>query len=172
MPEFLDPSKILQQLHLPDNLTAVDFGCGSGGWTIPLASLLENGQVIAVDILDEALSALSSKAKLYNLQNIKKIKGDVEEKIPEIPEESCDLVLITDLLFQAENKEGVFKEARRILKNNGKVLVVEWNPESPFGPKEEKPSKEKIKNIAEQVGFKLEREIPVGDYHFGFLFTK
>ena len=172
MPEFVDPNKILEKLNLPDNAVVVDFGSGSGGWAIPLAPKLEQGQIIAVDIQESALLALQSKAQLYSLNNIRRIIADVEEKISEINNESCNLVLITDLLFQIEDKVAVFKEAQRVLKPKGRILVVEWNPDSVFGPKDEKPSKQEVKEIAESIGFTLEKEIPAGDYHYGLVLAK
>jgi len=55
--EFLNPKSIIKEhLTIKPGMVAVDFGCGSGGWTIPLAELLEHGRVYAVDILEEPLS--------------------------------------------------------------------------------------------------------------------
>ena len=90
MPEFVDPIKILNQVELKAEMMAADFGSGSGGWTIPLAKILEKGLVFAVDIQEEPLSALSGKAKLEHISNIKKIIANVEEKITGIPDLSCD----------------------------------------------------------------------------------
>ena len=172
MPEFVNPIEILNQIPLRSTMIAADFGCGSGGWTVPLARKLEDGQVFAVDIQEEPLSALESKAKLEGISNIRKIVADVERRIPQIPDSSCNLVLITDLLFQVDNKEGVFKEAKRVLIPGGRVLVVEWKPEAPFAPKEGAPSKEEVKEIAQNLGFQLEKEFKAGDYHYGLIFTK
>ncbi len=172
MPEFVNPIEILNQIPLRSTMIAADFGCGSGGWTVPLARKLEDGQVFAIDIQEEPLSALESKAKLEGISNIRKIVADVERRIPQIPDSSCNLVLITDLLFQVDNKEGVFKEAKRVLIPGGRVLVVEWKPEAPFAPKEGAPSKEEVKEIAQNLGFQLEKEFKAGDYHYGLIFTK
>ena len=48
-------------------MIAADFGCGSGGWAIPLAKKLEEGKVYAIDILEEPLSALRARAKLEKI---------------------------------------------------------------------------------------------------------
>ena len=172
MPEFVNPIQILQQIPLRSTMVAADFGSGSGGWTIPLARKLEDGQVFAVDIQEEPLSALESKAKLEGVSNIRKIVADVEKRIAQIPNSSCNLVLITDLLFQVDDKEGVFKEVKRVLMPGGRVLVVEWKPEVPFVPEEKAPSKEEVKKIAQEVGFQLEKEFKAGDYHFALVFLK
>ena len=172
MPVFVNPIQILDQIGLKSTMIAADFGSGSGGWAIPLAQKLEDGQVFAVDIQEEPLSALEGRVKLQGISNIRKIIADVEGKIPGLPELSCDLVLMTDLLFQSDNKEGVFKEAKRVLKLGGKILVVEWTPEASLGPKEGRVSKDEIKEIAKNLSFRLEKEFKAGDYHYGLIFTK
>lgn len=172
MPEFVNPQKILDQVNLPSDITAADFGSGSGGWTIPLAKKLEDGLVFAVDIREAPLSALEGRAKLQGIANIRKILDNVETGVPAIQSNSCHLVLITDLLFQVDEPLEVFKEASRVLQKNGKVLVVEWNVESPLGPKTGKISPEQIKQIIQKAGFKLEKEFPAGDYHFALMLTK
>lgn len=172
MPEFVNPIEILNQLELQSSMVAADFGCGTGGWTIPLAQRLEQGKVFAIDILEEPLSALKAKAGLQGVSNIKRILANVEKGVPEIQDSSCDLVLMTDLLFQLDEKEAVFKEANRVLKPRGKVLVVSWKVDSPLGPREGKISSDKTKEIAKDSGFRLEKEFKAGDYHYGLIFIK
>src|SRR4030042_3324590 len=114
--DFLNPEKVLEKLDWKEDMTAVDFGCGSGGWVTPLAKKLENGKVLSLDILEEPLSALRAKAKLFKLENIETIKADVE-KGTSLANESQDLVLITNLLFECKDKNKVLEEAKRALKS-------------------------------------------------------
>jgi len=154
-------------------MTAADFGCGSGGWVIPLAKRLEQGLVYAIDIQEEPLSALESKLKLEGIQNIKKILSDIEiENGSKVPALSSDLVLMTNLLFQTEKKKEVFMEANRILKPKGKILVVDWKPEVSLGPEEGRVSPEEVKKLAEEFNLKLRKEFSAGDYHYGLVFEK
>ncbi|MCD6270609.1 class I SAM-dependent methyltransferase [bacterium] len=172
MPEFVNPKEILSQLRLEEDMVAADFGCGSGSWVIPLAEMLKKGKIFAVDVQKEPLSALEGKAKLARILNIEIIIADVEEKIPEIEDSSCNLVLLTNLLFQIKNKEAVFKQANRVLKKGGAVLVVEWLPNSSFGPKDSRISPDEIKDIAGKAGFSFEKEVKSGDYHYALVFRK
>ena len=61
MPKFVDPIEVLNKLDLRDDMVVADFGCGSGGWVIPLAKRLEQGIIYAIDLQEEMLSALESK---------------------------------------------------------------------------------------------------------------
>ena len=174
MADFCDPEKALSYLKLKENMIGADFGSGSGGWTIPLAQKLSNGRVYAIDVLEEELSALEGRIKLLGLNNIEKILSNLEmEEGSKLPEMSCDVVLMTNLLFQVENKETVLREAYRVLKDNGQLLVVDWETTSPFGPtSEQRVPSFKVKELAEKIGFKLEKEFPAGDYHYGLVFIK
>lgn len=170
--EFVNPVQILNQIELRADMTAADFGSGAGGWVIPLAKKLEEGRVFAIDIQEEPLSALESRAKIQGILNIKKIIANVEERIPGLTGFSCDLVLITDLLFQIEDKKGVFEEAKRVLKPGGRILVVEWTPQASLGPENDRVSQEEVKEIAQKLGLLLRKEFKAGDYHYGLIFTK
>ena len=169
---FLDPQIILKKLKLKSDLTAVDFGSGAGGWAIPLAEQLEDGKVVAIDILEEPLSALKAEMKRRNLKNIKIVKSDIESQDgSEMESESCDLVLMTNLLFQTEDKEAVLKEAKRILKKRGRILIVDWLPNLSFGPQKGVEAKN-IKRLAEKLSLKIKKEFEASSHHWAMILEK
>jgi ubiquinone/menaquinone biosynthesis C-methylase UbiE len=170
MNEFLNPKVVLEKLDLKENFIAADFGCGSGGWAIPLAKILTKGKVFAIDVLEEPLSALKSKLRGEGINNIELKRANVEKGVP-ILSNSCDLVLMTNLLFEVENVENVLKEGKRILKTGGKILVVDWKTEASFGP-EKKVNIENVKRLAEKIGLKIKEEFEAGDYHWGLILEK
>jgi len=171
MEGFLNPNEVLNQLKLLGEMIAADFGSGSGGWAIPLAKRLKFGKVYAVDILEEPLSALKSKAEIQKVYNIETINSNVEKGI-KLPDLSCDLVLLTNLLFQVDDKKRVLTEAKRVLKKGGKILVVDWLPEALQGPREGRVSPDEVKKIAKNLNLKLEKEFQAGVFHYGLVFTK
>lgn len=171
MEGFLNPNEILSNLELREDMIAADFGSGSGGWVIPLAKRLEDGRVLAVDILDKPLAALKTKAQLANVSNIQTILADVE-KTTEIAEESCDLVLMTNLFFQAEKKKDVLIEGKRVLKKGGRILVVDWKKNASLGPKEGKVSPEELKELALDLNLRIEKEFEASPYHYAIILVK
>ena len=171
-PMFLDPQQTLQQLELTPEMIAVDFGSGSGGWAIPLAKILEKGLVVAVDIQEEPLSALQAKAKMVSLKNIRTIRADVESENVRVDANFCDLALLTNILFQAEDKTAVLKQAARALKSGGKLLVVDWLAGAALGPKQGRVPPEQVKEIAKALGLDFEKEISVEQFHYGLVFVK
>lgn len=168
---FLNPQQILKNISLKEDMVACDFGCGSGGWVIPLAKELKSGMVYGVDILEDALSALNGKASAEKLFNVKTILGNMEKGV-KMPDQYFDLVLMSNLLFQIDDKYGVLGEAKRVLKNNGLALIVDWEKDAPVGSKEGRVSIEEIKEMAKRVGFNPEKEFKAGNFHWGLIIRK
>lgn len=173
MEGFLNPSQVLKHLKLRKDMVACDFGSGSGGWVLPLAKKLAEGKVYAIDILREPLSALQGKANLEKLSNIITIQSDLESKAGlKLEDSTSDLVLMTNLLFQVENKKSVLEEGKRVLKKRGKILIVDWDEDSPLGPEEGRASLEEVEKIASQLDLEPEKEFRAGKYHWGLILEK
>jgi len=170
---FLNPNEVLKQLKLKESMTAADFGCGSGGWVIPLAKKLKEGKIYAIDILEEPLSALRARTKLEKILNVETIQSNIEAKAGStLLDSSCDLVLMTNLLFECEDKKLVLEEGKRVLKKGGKILVVDWKKDNPLTKEIEKVSFEEVKKIAKELNLKLEKEFEAGTYHYGLILVK
>jgi ubiquinone/menaquinone biosynthesis C-methylase UbiE len=174
MPEiFVDPQKILQRIEIKPDFIVAEFGAGSGSFAIPLARKLKGGRLYAFDIQSEVLSVLKTKAEAEGLVNIETRVCNLEEpEATRLAEESVDLVAIPNVLFQIEKKEQVLKEAVRILKKNGRILIIDWLPKIPFGPRGERVDPLFLKNIAKNLKLELESEFAAGNYHFGMIFLK
>jgi ubiquinone/menaquinone biosynthesis C-methylase UbiE len=96
------------------------------------------------------------------------------EKTSTLDDESCDFVLIANILFQIEKKHWpkIINEIKRILKSDGQVLFVDWQVDSPLGPpKGQRVAQDKFIEI---VGKNLQffRDFNLGDTHWGIVFKK
>lgn len=171
MEGFLNPIEILNNLDLREDMAAADFGCGAGGWTIPLAKKLKEGKVYAIDILEEPLSVLKSRANFEKIFNIEAIRADVEKRTP-LSSDSVDLVLMTNLLFECEDKKAVLEEGKRVLKAGGKILIVDWIKDNPLTEEIEYVSFDEIKKIAKDLNLELEKEFEAGAYHLALILIK
>jgi len=168
---FLNPQQILSNIPLKEDMVACDFGCGSGGWVLPLSKIIKTGMIHAIDVLAEAISVLNSKISSYQAFNIKPMVGDIEKGV-KLKDDYADFILMTNLLFQLDDRNTAINEARRILKQNGMVLVVDWNKDAVIGDKEGRISKEEAKELFESKGFKTEKEFSAGSFHWGLLLKK
>ncbi|MFA6097264.1 MAG: class I SAM-dependent methyltransferase [Candidatus Paceibacterota bacterium] len=172
---FLNPEKIVDSLIIKGGYRVADFGCGAGYFTIPIAKKVSNGgKVYAIDVLTDSLEAVKSKAKLFGLLNIETVRANVESVGgTKIKDRSLDLVVLANILFQCNDYNSVFSEAKRILKDSGEVVIIDWVPDSvKMGPKYEHClSKDDVKKLAIRNGFRFMREIDAGDRHYGMLFS-
>ncbi|MBL7156437.1 MAG: methyltransferase domain-containing protein [Candidatus Pacebacteria bacterium] len=170
---FLDPSKILDEIGIKENMLVAEFGCGSGNFAILLAQRIPEGVIYALDVQKQVLSALEGRAKQQGLTNIKTIHCDLERKNGSgLNSNFLDLVLMPNVLFQAENKKEMLEEGVRILKKNGQILIIDWKKNTSVGPKQGKISKDEVKKIAKELGLELEKEFDSGIFHYVLLFSK
>ena len=154
-----------------------DFGAGAGFLALLAAEKIsDSGKVFALDIQEEPLEALRREARERNLHNIETIRADLEQKNgSHLKEASVDRVLVANILFQSENKRALFSEAFRVLKKNGTLTIVEWNPDAPhrLGPRHEnRISKKLLLELLGNAGFELVREISLGEHFHGIVAKK
>ncbi|RKY02674.1 hypothetical protein DRP77_07505, partial [Candidatus Poribacteria bacterium] len=89
---------ILREIGVSEGQTVLDFGCGSGNYTLPCARIVgEEGRVYAIDKDERVLNKLARRAKALGLENIRTIKAFVSSKIP-LETGSVDVVLLFDVI--------------------------------------------------------------------------
>jgi ubiquinone/menaquinone biosynthesis C-methylase UbiE len=173
---FSDPQKNIEQCSIQVGMEIADIGAGSGFYTIAAAkSLMATGRVYAVDAQKDLLTKIKNSAVSQGLYNVEVIWGDIEKPSgTHLREASIDLVLLSNILFQVENKSGLLSEVKRILKPGGRVLVVDWTDS--FGGLGPEPKKVVLKNTVQEMfeknGYHLDREISAGSHHYGIIFKK
>lgn len=175
---FVSPGKIVEDLDLKPGMAVADFGCGSGHYSIEAAKKVgKSGKVYAIDIQQDMLGFVRSQAKIEGFSNIETIWTDLETpEATRLAPSTVDLVFISNILFQAEEKNKVLEEASRILKSGGRAVVTEWSIEDQPGkigpPMDSRLSKDAAKKLVESMGFVFEKEFDPGDHHYGFIFKK
>lgn len=175
--ELLNPEAILNQAGVGYGSIVGDLGCGGMGYfTLQAAKMVgDKGQVYAVDVVKTVLQSVETKASLEGLTNIKTIWSNLEiAEATKINTASLDFALLINVLFQTKEHESMLREATRLLKKGGKLIVVDWKKiDTPFGPKtENRVPQETIINIAEKLGYTLERSMETGPYHYWLEFIK
>lgn len=175
--KFLDPAKVLFQSGLAAGQIVADLGSGNGFFALAAGKLVgPSGKVYAIDILADALDFTTADARIAGLSNIQTLRCDLElpRACGSIAEGSADMVIFSNIVHEMINKANLFAEAYRLLKNGGKLLIVEWN-DSPslIGP----PAQTRIKSqqteqLAKDSNFKLDRMVETDRYHYGLVFLK
>ena len=143
--------KTLKKAGIKRGKTVLDFGCGSGTYTIPAAKIVgEEGKVYALDKDKKVLAQLMQKAESAGLGNIKRIDTSGELKLP-LEDESVDIVLLYDVFHsyyfsQVADRRKLLEEVYIVSKRDAIISVWPKHMES--------EAKEEI----ESANFYLERE--------------
>lgn len=165
--------KILDELRISPAMMTADFGTGPGRWAMKLSRRVPKGIVYAIDIQESYLSVLEGKAKQEYLENIRFLKRDLTApKGSGLPDNSINIIILANILFQSENQESILREAYRVLKKRGKALLIDWRDDNPIVKRQEFVSPDEIENMAEKAGFRIIKELEPDDYHFGFILSK
>jgi ubiquinone/menaquinone biosynthesis C-methylase UbiE len=173
---FLDVQTVVLGIGVVPGMRVADFGCGAGIFTIELAKKVgKDGHVYALDVQEPPLETVREKARTEGLVNIETIRANLEVAGgSSLPENSQDVVLMANILFQSSKKADILKEAKRILKSGGVLVMIEWKKGvGGFGPPENlRTDTDALQSIATSEGFVIERTVNAGQYHLGLIFRK
>lgn len=98
-----------------------DLGIGDGLLTMMLAEVADT--VTAVDLSNEMLGQLETRAAQKGLDNIELVEGELDD-LP-LEDASYDVVVLSQALHHAEHPGRALEEAARITAPGGKVLVID-----------------------------------------------
>jgi ubiquinone/menaquinone biosynthesis C-methylase UbiE len=175
--QLLNPFTILEGLDVSAGKVVADFGCGGVGYFVFAASELvgDKGKVYAVDILKTNLDAVKKKIREESIYNIQTIWSNLEiYGGTNIPENSLDVGLLINVLFQSSKHKEVFRESHRLLKKGGMLAIIDWKSKAmPFGPPSgNRLDKEKTISNATMSGFRVDNQFEAGKYHYAIKFIK
>ena len=174
---LFDIESILRRLGVAAKQHVAELGCGNFGFFVfPLARLVgRQGKVYAVDILKSTLEEVGREAKKANLPQISPVWSNLEVfKATKIETSSLDGALLVNVLHQSEKKVEILREAVRLLKRGGQLLIVEWiDTDTPFGPEAGRRVRlEALKAAVPKIGLQIKEEFAAGPYHYGLILIK
>jgi len=105
-------------------LVAADFGCGTGALSVEIARWAK--RVIAIDRSRAALDQAKERAEREGLANIQFLRQDLHRL--SLADAELDLVVISQSLHHVQEPPAVLREASRILKPGGRLIVLELMP--------------------------------------------
>jgi len=174
--QFSNPDDNIREFGIKPGEKVVIFGSGSGGHTLAVARALKGtGTIYGIDSRSQMIEKLKKEAADRHHLNVRVNGGNVERMGGTgVTSLSVNSVIIPDTLFSASNKEGVFKEADRILAYGGRLLVIDWTDSfGGTGPQPEHVYKEQdALRDAKTAGFIYERRFSAGNYHYALIFHK
>jgi ubiquinone/menaquinone biosynthesis C-methylase UbiE len=131
----LPPARLVELLRLTGAETVVDFGAGTGMYSMPLAASVPQGRVYAVDEQDEILARLRAKlAAQPSITNVVPVASDEHGRAP-LDDGAAQAMLVVNVLHHVEDDPRALPEMYRLLAPGGRLVVAEFaQMDRPVGP--------------------------------------
>lgn len=173
---FANPQAIVTHFHLREGDTVADLGAGSGQYMKPLSDAVgKSGRVYLCDIQKSLVEAMGNHARERGITNVRPLWGDLEHTGGiRIDDHTLDTAILSNVLFQIEDKKTAIAEIGRILRPGGKLYIVDWSESfGGMGPRpEDVITEDEVRSLCEAGGFTYVSSFPAGDHHYGLAFKK
>lgn len=112
-----------------DSHAFLDVGTGAGRLLVAVKALFPGARVIGIDPLEYMVHAAQQNAETAGFTDIE-VRHGTAEQIP-LDSEAVDLVVAqSSLLFWEDPKKGL-SEVHRVLRPDGKLVILDWNKSHP-----------------------------------------
>ena len=156
-----EPDKFLPKLLKAEDIVA-EIGSGPGYYSREIIKYVS--KLYCVDsnkeFLDIAKEMIKSKKVVFLNENSAKMS---------IPSYSIDAVILANSFHDMEDKVAAVKEIKRVLKKNGRIIIVDWKKEkTEFGPPFElRMNESDYPHFFND--FAVKEKFDVGPMHYGFV---
>ncbi|MEF3191005.1 MAG: class I SAM-dependent methyltransferase [Campylobacterales bacterium] len=117
---------VLHNLPIDDEMTLLDYGCGTGLVALFLQPYVK--QVIGIDSSQGMLAAMEQKVKKLGLSNVEIRYGDLAKE-EGLEEESVDLIVTSMTMHHIQDVGHLFKKFYSALRSGGYLAVADLDQE-------------------------------------------
>ena len=126
------PSRMLANLDLAPGAVLADIGAGSGFHAFRIAPKVPQGRVIAVDIQQEMLDFLTTRAAELSITNVVPHLGAIDDV--KLPPASLDAALMVDAYHEFSHPREMLASLHSALKPGARIFLLEFRGEDPRVP--------------------------------------
>jgi ubiquinone/menaquinone biosynthesis C-methylase UbiE len=131
--EALAPSDVVGLLRLSGAEAVVDYGAGTGVYTVPIAEAVPDGKVFAVEALPRLVELLRQRITPELADRI--CICETGDNVVPLDDDEADRVVMVDVLHHLHDQPEALEEVARVLRRGGLFVVVDWgDTERPVGP--------------------------------------
>lgn len=129
----LPQTAVVSLLRLSGVETVVDYGAGTGVYTVAVAAAVPDGRVIAIEALPRLADMLRARIAPELAVRLELVETDANE-VP-AADTVADRVLMVDVLHHLYDQPEALAQVVRLLRPGGLFVVVDWGDrERPVGP--------------------------------------
>lgn len=129
-------TQLVRFAEVHPNSIILDAGCGAGALTFEIAETKKGVKIFGVNIAHNQLVS-ANKYRIENfIQQVTFLESDYHN-LP-FPNDTFDIVIFCESYIHSYNKDALAREAHRVIKSNGKIVLSDTFIERP--PKDEKES--------------------------------
>lgn len=119
------PEQLLNMIPLKETDSVLDFGAGTGYFSIPVAKRT-TGKVYALDIDVAMLEIIKEKSLKEQLTNIVPVQEGLEEL--SLPDGTIDIIIASLVLHEIQPLGPLLQKMRNALKEEGYLICLELEP--------------------------------------------
>jgi len=131
--EALPQAAVVDLLRLRGAETVVDYGAGTGIYTVAVAASLPRGRVLAVEALPRLVELLREKITPELADRL--VIVETSDNVVPLDDGEADRVVMVDVLHHLYDQPEALEEVARVLRPGGLFVVLDWGDEErPVGP--------------------------------------
>jgi ubiquinone/menaquinone biosynthesis C-methylase UbiE len=162
-----NPREIVAAVGIQPGLKVAEIGCGTGWFTFEIEKAVRpRGIVYALDMQPAMLQIL--RAKRDGWERI--LTLPCGENDFELDDAEVDLVFHANALHECMEPEKHLREVHRVLKHDGKLVVIEWHwadeESQPGPPNTQRLEVNDVRDLVSGAGFEIVDVQDVGPYHY------
>ena len=122
-----NPRKGILDLIPNGKLKVLEVCIGTATNSIIIADNRTDTEIIGIDLSKEMLSLAKEKIEKKGIRNINTLVMDATNM--DFDDNHFDVVLISLVLHEVDDnvRNKIMKESKRVVKNKGKIIIVEWD---------------------------------------------
>ncbi|MFH1712048.1 MAG: methyltransferase domain-containing protein [Patescibacteria group bacterium] len=173
--ELLNTKKVLTDIGVWPGMVVADFGVGRTGHATLCAARLvgDEGVVYAVDVVPDILTSIRNQAGFEGLTNVVPVWGDFERTGGvNITPDSLHYIFCINNFWCLKDARQMIAEARRLLHPEGKLLLIDWHPETnhPIAPaRHQRISPLEVRRLLKSLEASEIEDAFINDTHWGII---